>query len=118
MWRKAIPDPFYEKFMKEKEEKRYRDSLLHAVHIIDNKTPKFFQSFKIYNAIRDSKLQKLKEVEKSNQLLLRKMLSIDCHPSLVKANQVNRVKSNNIQNKNKDTTVSLVNFISRSQEII
>lgn len=79
MWNKLFCSAFYEKFIRDKEEKRYQKSLVDANHAIDVAKPKSLSSVTLKTKMYYLQ-EKQSKIEKSNERLMKRMLDIDSKP--------------------------------------
>ena len=81
MWNEVSCNPSYEKFLRDKEHKRFRRSLTRIGPLINN--TKLNKPKILSKTTKKSRLQleSVQKIENSNQLLLKKMLDISKQPS-------------------------------------
>jgi Hemingway/CFA97 len=81
MWNNVSCNSTYEKFLREREIKRFKNSLVRIGPLVDNSQPK-----KTFNLTQNTKKNMIKQeivkkIEHTNQILLSKMIRINSSPS-------------------------------------
>lgn len=88
MWNSIACNASYENFLREKELKRYKQSLVRINPIINNLTPTKPQNIRVRTKKSRLKEENAKEIEQRNQILLKKMLNINNKPSSLNKHKV------------------------------
>ncbi|CAG9314189.1 unnamed protein product [Blepharisma stoltei] len=87
MWNSVSCNVVYKRYLKEKQDENLRKNIIHAKPMIDTKPPKSFT-----HSINFSKKHKITEkqekIHMENQVLLKKMLTIDSKPSALNSQEI------------------------------
>ncbi|OMJ82157.1 hypothetical protein SteCoe_17235 [Stentor coeruleus] len=81
MWNSVACNVSYENFLRKKEFQRYKQSLVRISPMINNTTLNKQQNIRIRTKKSRLREENAKEIEHSNQILLKKMLDINNNPS-------------------------------------